>query len=584
MLKRLILAAGLLAATALPAAAQGKTFYWISHGSPADPVWTYFLAGAEQWAEDTGNTVNTSFHSGDVPSHQEAVRAAIAAKADGIVTSAPIRAAWWRSPRRRTRPKIPIININTPDPTASFDAYVGGDNVVFGADWAQYLVDKGLVKSGDFVWMPVEVPGATYGVQEEEGITSVFEPAGITWEVTDATLDQAEIITRMSDYLTANREKVKAIIGLGDLVTGSIKRVFDQVGVKPGEIPVVGWGNSLDTTQEVLNGYVNAGAVAGPAGDELCRAVAGGDGGERHPAGLRRHHRRALREGHRADLRRHPVGQVAKSGSPAADSAICGRCHARVRPRGGAGAARSLPHCQHRTPRRALTWNERALIQRLIAQARVRAVRAARRGARRLHGDQPRFLSPQNISNTLVFTVELGLIALAMTLLMTSGEFDLSVGSVFGFSPVLMWTLFNAGVASLEVAFLVALVAAALIGLVNGLFVTRLEIPSFLVTLGMLLVVRGTALFITDGFPQRTWNAAGHWLAEALVGDFYRRPVPHLHVALLVHRRRARAALRADADQGGQLDPGLGRQSRRGAGPRRQRRAAPRWRCSCSPR
>jgi simple sugar transport system substrate-binding protein len=62
----------------------------------------------------------------------------------------------------------------------------------------------------------------------------------------------------MVDYLTANRTKVKAIIGLGDLVTGSIKRVFDQVGVKPGEIPVVGWGNSLDTTQEVLQGYVNA--------------------------------------------------------------------------------------------------------------------------------------------------------------------------------------------------------------------------------------------------------------------------------------------------------------------------------------
>ena len=45
----------------------------------------------------------------------------------------------------------------------------------------------------------------------------------------------------------------------------------------------------------------------------------------------------------------------------------------------------------------------------------------------------PRFLSILNISNTLAFTVELGIIALAMTLLMTSGEFDLSVGSVFGF-------------------------------------------------------------------------------------------------------------------------------------------------------
>ncbi|MBL8580260.1 MAG: ABC transporter permease [Mesorhizobium sp.] len=136
----------------------------------------------------------------------------------------------------------------------------------------------------------------------------------------------------------------------------------------------------------------------------------------------------------------------------------------------------------------------------------------------------PSFLSPQNISNTLAFTVELGLIALAMTLLMTSGEFDLSVGSVFGFSAVLMWTLFNAGVTSLEVGFLAALVVAALIGFINGIFVTQLKIPSFLVTLGMLLVVRGTALFITDGFPQRTWNATGSWLAEALVGDFYVGP------------------------------------------------------------
>lgn len=139
-------------------------------------------------------------------------------------------------------------------------------------------------------------------------------------------------------------------------------------------------------------------------------------------------------------------------------------------------------------------------------------------------GINPDFLSPQNISNILAFTVELGLIALAMTLLMTSGEFDLSVGSLFGFSPVLMWTLFNGGVTSLEMGLAIALVVAALIGLVNGWFVTQLKIPSFLVTLGMLLVVRGTALFVTDGFPQRTWSAEGSWLADILVGDFYVGP------------------------------------------------------------
>jgi simple sugar transport system permease protein len=131
----------------------------------------------------------------------------------------------------------------------------------------------------------------------------------------------------------------------------------------------------------------------------------------------------------------------------------------------------------------------------------------------------PAFLSAGNISNLLAFTPELGMITLGMTLLMTAGEFDLSVGSVFGFAPIIMWTLYNTHVAPLEVGFVVALLFAVLVGLANGWFVTYLKIPSFLVTLGMLLVVRGTALYITDGFPQRTWTADSP-LMRILVGEF----------------------------------------------------------------
>jgi len=249
----------LIAVPQVGSAQEAKpVFYWISHGSPADPVWTYFLDGAKQWSADTGIEVRTSFHSGDVPSHQEAIRAAIAAGATGIVSSTPDPGSLTEVIAEAHAAGIPVIIINTEDKTSGRDAYVGGDNVVIGARWAQYLVDHDFVKSGDFVWMPVEVPGATYGVLETQGVASVLDPLGITYEITDSTLDQAEIISRMSDYLTANRDKIKAIIGLGDLVTGSIKRVFDQVGVAPGDIPVVGWGNSTDTANEVLDGYVNA--------------------------------------------------------------------------------------------------------------------------------------------------------------------------------------------------------------------------------------------------------------------------------------------------------------------------------------
>lgn len=132
----------------------------------------------------------------------------------------------------------------------------------------------------------------------------------------------------------------------------------------------------------------------------------------------------------------------------------------------------------------------------------------------------PNFLSSGNISNVLAFTPELGMIALGMTALMTSGEFDLSVGSVFGFTPIVMWTLFNEGVTSLSLAFVIALAVAVLIGFVNGWFVTRLRIPSFLVTLGMMMTIRGTALYTTSGFPQRTWDADS-WLTSVVAGAFY---------------------------------------------------------------
>jgi len=256
----------LVLAFTVPVSAQDDegAFYWISHGSPADPVWTYFLQGAEQWAEDTGNDVRTSFHSGDVPSHQEAFRSAIAAGAAGIVTSTPDPGTLNEVIAEAQAQGIPVIIINTEDRDSGRDAYVGTDTVDVGRRWAQYLVDNGLVEEGDFVWMPVEVPGATYQVQGTEGAASVLDPLGITYEVTDNTLDQAEIITRMSDYLLANRDNIDAIIGLGDLVTGSIQRVFDQVGVAPGEIPVVGWGNSVETAQEVIDGYVNAGMWQDP--------------------------------------------------------------------------------------------------------------------------------------------------------------------------------------------------------------------------------------------------------------------------------------------------------------------------------
>ncbi len=58
------------------------------------------------------------------------MRAAIAAKADGIVTTSPDPGSLVEVVKEANAAHIPIINFNTPDPKANFNAYVGGDNVV----------------------------------------------------------------------------------------------------------------------------------------------------------------------------------------------------------------------------------------------------------------------------------------------------------------------------------------------------------------------------------------------------------------------------------------------------------------------
>jgi ABC-type xylose transport system permease subunit len=131
----------------------------------------------------------------------------------------------------------------------------------------------------------------------------------------------------------------------------------------------------------------------------------------------------------------------------------------------------------------------------------------------------PAFLSASNISNLLAFTPELGMITLGMTLLMTAGEFDLSVGSVFGFAPIMMWTFYNTHAGSLELGFLFALVVAALVGFINGWMGW---VPS---------AYLGCQLHADE--PHRR--------------TIFRRHTPDLRVTSLVHSVRGDPGLRADA-------------------------------------
>ena len=95
------------------------------------------------------------------------------------------------------------------------------------------------------------------------------------------------------------------------------------------------------------------------------------------------------------------------------------------------------------------------------------------------------FLNADNLRGILGILPEAGLVAIGVTILMISGEFDLSVGSVFALMPMTMAVLMVHG-APFPLALLAGLLVCAAVGFINGYITIRFAIPSFITTLGML--------------------------------------------------------------------------------------------------
>ncbi len=106
----------------------------------------------------------------------------------------------------------------------------------------------------------------------------------------------------------------------------------------------------------------------------------------------------------------------------------------------------------------------------------------------------PEFLRIRNLLNILLQSSVNGIMAVGMTYLMINGFFDLSVGTVMGFSAALAVGLQPMG---LFPAILISLIVGAGIGAVNGFFVARAKINAFVVTLGSFIGVRGLIYIYT---------------------------------------------------------------------------------------
>lgn len=104
----------------------------------------------------------------------------------------------------------------------------------------------------------------------------------------------------------------------------------------------------------------------------------------------------------------------------------------------------------------------------------------------------------------LTLSAELGIIATAAALLIIAGEFDLSVGSMIGFAGVVIGLTVRHLDFPLWGGILSAFAAAVLVGYFNGLIVVRTRLPSFIVTLASLFILRGLSIAVTRAVTGRT--------------------------------------------------------------------------------
>jgi ribose transport system permease protein len=129
------------------------------------------------------------------------------------------------------------------------------------------------------------------------------------------------------------------------------------------------------------------------------------------------------------------------------------------------------------------------------------------------------FLTSTNLLNVGRQISLLGIMAVGMTFVLISGEVDLSVGSTYAFAGLATGMVILAGWALIP-AIAVGVLTGIAIGAVNGLLSTYGRLPSLIATLGMLSIVRGAALILTNGQPV-TVNERNGGLPDALSAFFY---------------------------------------------------------------
>lgn len=131
----------------------------------------------------------------------------------------------------------------------------------------------------------------------------------------------------------------------------------------------------------------------------------------------------------------------------------------------------------------------------------------------------PYFFSFSNFRAVAVGMTPTAIIVIGMAILLASGGFDLSVGSVMALSSTVVAMLLLTGM-PIFIAVLCGLILGGVIGVANGVLVTSFGINPLIATLGTMSIARGIALVLTEGFSVSSLPSSFAWIGKASFGGF----------------------------------------------------------------
>jgi rhamnose transport system permease protein len=140
------------------------------------------------------------------------------------------------------------------------------------------------------------------------------------------------------------------------------------------------------------------------------------------------------------------------------------------------------------------------------------------------------FASSQNFGFLVLDLLPIALVALPMTFVIVTGEIDLSVASTLGLCSAVMGSLWNSGLA-IETIIPLCLLLGAVLGAVNGFFVTVLGLPSLAVTIGTLALYRGLAFVVLGDSAVADFPAV---YTDWVTGTIGTSPIPNVLILIVV--------------------------------------------------